>query len=633
MKINRETLLNNLEQVKAGLSPREFIEQSSCLSIDSVLHTLGGDFTIRTLLTQGRTEFYIYSTDGQELKVGKAHNLRKTRENADVFQVVLDTGHSIKLTSDHLVMMRDGTYRPVSELKKDDSVMPFNHRFNFGYYWVYSQIDSGRIRAHEWVYSKFSGGKEFNHNHVHHKDLNPWNNSPENLQEMTRSEHLGYHTRLNPPARMPHVRKMQSERMKGTHYGVGIKKPGTAWAMRGNQYARKKKQGGTQEGAHKSWKTKRLEGIKKPLTNHKVVSVEYAGKEDVYDLSVEKYHNFAVNGIFVHNCYAFKDGMVMTFNDEIACRMETGLDITGAVQAQALLGILEKLDDPELKVRENDKGELEFRGKRKAFGITKDAEIFLPIDKVETPKDWKELSKEFTEAVALVQHCVSTDESRFLLTCIHLHPEYVESCDNLQIIRVDLKTGLKESILVRGTSLAHITSLAMDKIALTKSWIHFKNQQGLIFSCRRYSEDYPSLDKLIDFKGHSIVIPKGLAAASDRAAVFATDKAGDPLMSVTISNGVIRILGEGLSGWYKEVKKVAYEGPPLEFLIAPELLKHISAQYSDAQITDTKLKVLGGSWVYCTVLGQKPEPVADEDESDADEDDKPKKKSRSREED
>ena len=37
--------------------------------------------------------------------------------------------------------------------------------------------------------------------------------------------------------------------------------------------------------------------------NHKVVSIEYCGREDVYDLSVDKYHNFAANNIFVHNCF------------------------------------------------------------------------------------------------------------------------------------------------------------------------------------------------------------------------------------------------------------------------------------------------------------------------------------------
>lgn len=40
--------------------------------------------------------------------------------------------------------------------------------------------------------------------------------------------------------------------------------------------------------------------------NHKVVSVKQTGKtEDVYDLTVEIYHNFAVSsGVFIHNCHA-----------------------------------------------------------------------------------------------------------------------------------------------------------------------------------------------------------------------------------------------------------------------------------------------------------------------------------------
>lgn len=306
------------------------------------------------------------------------------------------------------------------------------------------------------------------------------------------------------------------------------------------------------------------------------------------------------------SCFVFQDGQVMTFNDEVACRMKVDVDFTGAVQAAPLLALLEKLDDVDLEVGENDKGELEFVGKRKRFGVIRDAEIFLPIDKVDKAEAWRDLPKEFTEAVGLVTHCVSSDESRFLLTCIHLHPDHIEACDNLQIMRCDVATGLKKSVLVRGTSLVHITSLGMDKIALTKSWVHFKNQQGLIFSCRRYSEEYPDLTKLITFKGHPIVIPKGLANAADRAAVFATDKAGDALVQVTVADSKIRIQGQGVTGWYREVKKIAYDGPPLEFVIAPELLKHISEKYSDAEISPTKLKVVGGGWEYVTVLGPKP---------------------------
>jgi C1A family cysteine protease len=39
------------------------------------------------------------------------------------------------------------------------------------------------------------------------------------------------------------------------------------------------------------------------FNNHKVISIEECGYEDVYDLTVEKYHNFAIDsGVFVHNC-------------------------------------------------------------------------------------------------------------------------------------------------------------------------------------------------------------------------------------------------------------------------------------------------------------------------------------------
>lgn len=320
------------------------------------------------------------------------------------------------------------------------------------------------------------------------------------------------------------------------------------------------------------------------------------------------------------SCFVFQDGHVMTFNDEVACRKKVGLNITGAIQAASLLDILGKLDDPDLMVEENNEGELEFKGKRKMFGLTKDAEVFLPIDRVEVPEKWRPLDKEFTAGVGMVQHCVSRDESRFILTCIHLHPEYVEACDNLQIMRFPLKTGLKEPVLVRGSSLAHITSMGMDHIALTKSWIHFKNQDGLVLSCRRYADDYPSLGKMIAFDGHPIVIPKGLKAASERAGVFASDKAGDPMVNVKIAEGVLRVTGEGLSGWYREKKKVVYDGPPVDFYIAPELLAKISDEYSNAVIAEGRLKVAGGKdgegWQYVTVLGGKPEEPTEEEEKD-----------------
>lgn len=328
------------------------------------------------------------------------------------------------------------------------------------------------------------------------------------------------------------------------------------------------------------------------------------------------------------SCFVFQDGWVMTFNDEIACRAKIGMEITGAVQATSLLEILQKLTDEELRVRENEDGELEFRGKGKGFGVTKQKEVFLPIERVEIPKKWADVPKGFMKSIDLVKHCVSADESRFMLTCIHIHPEFVEACDNLQIMRCAVKTGLEKDVLVRGSSLQDLIGLGPSEMAQTKNWIHFRNKKGLIFSCRQWEESYPELDDMIKFKGHAIVLPKSVSDATERAAVFASDRAGDPLVRVKLSEGVIRLEGKGITGWYKEDRNVDYSGPDLEFLVAPKLLIHICENYAAAQITDEKLKATGTDeatghgWQYVTVLGppdeQAPAPDADEDEKPQD---------------
>ncbi len=37
------------------------------------------------------------------------------------------------------------------------------------------------------------------------------------------------------------------------------------------------------------------------IRNHRVVSIEEVGEHEVYDMEVPGLHNFAANGVFVHN--------------------------------------------------------------------------------------------------------------------------------------------------------------------------------------------------------------------------------------------------------------------------------------------------------------------------------------------
>lgn len=315
------------------------------------------------------------------------------------------------------------------------------------------------------------------------------------------------------------------------------------------------------------------------------------------------------------SCFVFKDGFVHTYNDEVACYMKTELTLEGAVQAAPLLAILGKLAEPELEVEEGDSGALVLRGKKRRVDLTREAQVQLPIDKVEKPTKWRELSSDFVEAVQLVQHCASRDESKFSLTCIHIAPKFVEACDNYQVTRVKLATGCEQSVLVRASSLKNIVSLGMTHVSETESWIHFKNAAGLVLSCRRYVEQYPDLKAILSMEGHPIVIPRGLGEAADRASVFAADASGESQVMVEVQPGKLRIRGSGASGSYLESKKLQYDGPHLSFLIAPELLIEITKRHTEAEINEGKLKVNGGKWVYVTCLGAvKGDAAATEEE-------------------
>lgn len=306
------------------------------------------------------------------------------------------------------------------------------------------------------------------------------------------------------------------------------------------------------------------------------------------------------------SCFVFKDKKVMTYNDEIAGSFDTTLDIEGAVVAEALIGMLQKLSEEEVTIIASD-GELRIEGKHKSAGIRMENEILLPVDELEQPKKWMDLPADFGEAVNIVQYSAGTDEAFFNTMCINITPDFIEACDNYQICRYKTALTIKEPILVKSTTLKHIIPLGMTKFGVTKSWLHFKNPGGLVLSCRTYlSEDYPTeeITKWLATKGTPTQLPKGLKEVIDRASVFTSKNSEEEekMLTVHLEKGKLRIVGRGVSGWYKEKKKMKYDGEEMSFSIAPQLLSDLSQKYSECEVSSNKLKVEGGKFTYITVL-------------------------------
>lgn len=322
------------------------------------------EYCIKDLIDKPYFWVYSYDHDTNSIVAGKA-TASLTKRNAQLVEVELDNNEKVICTPNHLWMLRDGTYKRADKLLPNESLMPLYRNINTsGYERIYQPYLKDYRETHlNFVFEKRCAkeGREV----VHHKDLNKRNNSPENLQWMTRQEHVDLHKLINNAFVKKFnedvdFKKNWEEKQKNglsnyykTHKGnrngavltaeqkKALSEAKTEYyktdaGMETKQKLREctlkqlekghpsKGKKHTEESLNKMRKprpsicgennpSKRPEvkeklklawEKRKTIKNHKVLSVKNLNyTEDCYDLTVEKYHNFALSsGVFVHNC-------------------------------------------------------------------------------------------------------------------------------------------------------------------------------------------------------------------------------------------------------------------------------------------------------------------------------------------
>lgn len=254
-KILERELLN----LKIDISANKARVDHPKLNTDGTTGCFTGDTKVKLLDGRSRSfkelvdefgptkPFYVYTIRDGRVSVGVARNPRITKRVSSILKVILDTGETIRCTPDHLFMLRDGTYKPASELTPKESLMP-----------LYTQISDGDMKGYEmywephrcknrrgWKYThrmvgkwKYFGNGYTGNQHgkglIHH-DKGKLNNDPDSLIWFaTNTEHLQRHRldimkkRANPDFEAkriaglkahndkPEVRKAQAERMRDT---------------------------------------------------------------------------------------------------------------------------------------------------------------------------------------------------------------------------------------------------------------------------------------------------------------------------------------------------------------------------------------------------------------------------------
>ncbi len=205
-----------------------------CLSLDTQIPLLDGrDCTLEQLITehqQGKQNWtYSVDTNTGEIVPGMISWAGITNQDAEVMTLTLDNGNVVTCTPDHKFPVWGKGYVEAKDLTSDDSIIHFETQLNpIGtqssskqYTQVYDHKQRDWKFVHRLVREYFDNKNEENvllfeetankKEIIHHKDINRFNNNPDNLVWMGKQDHFKLHGTLGKYANTKRIEKQNND--------------------------------------------------------------------------------------------------------------------------------------------------------------------------------------------------------------------------------------------------------------------------------------------------------------------------------------------------------------------------------------------------------------------------------------
>jgi len=178
-----------------------------CVTGDTLVYVADGrgHVPIKELAQEGKDIPVFCLNERGGIAVRYMRHPRVTRARAEVYTITLDDGSVIKATPNHAFRLKDGEYREVQALKQGDSlailtkfeasvkdIFPKSNANSQNYWWVNNGLTANK--AEHRPIAEFHYNTQVPRGYiVHHKDRNGENNSPKNLEIMSKGDHDELH--------------------------------------------------------------------------------------------------------------------------------------------------------------------------------------------------------------------------------------------------------------------------------------------------------------------------------------------------------------------------------------------------------------------------------------------------------
>lgn len=283
----------------------------SCLSYDTKIFLLSGKvLTVEELYHSDVSHEWILACDCETKQLRPVHIERVLEKHIPetLIQFTLSNGKTFACTDDHLILMKNGTYKRADEIEQFEEFMPFNYYHELNYHDRYRKVVNPFRKTAKFLYKIVSqellsntiqearnraviDGSKFTV--IHHKSHNKNDDRPENLVPLTNIEHTNLHAMTGREIKAFHDRTvLKRQRSKIINEGLALMKQVNPEGYR--RYLLKHDL--ADQLAEKKAKVENLSVYATQITR-------IENDKPVYDIVLNSIHNFALDcNIFVHNC-------------------------------------------------------------------------------------------------------------------------------------------------------------------------------------------------------------------------------------------------------------------------------------------------------------------------------------------
>lgn len=195
-------------------------------------------------------------------------------------------------------------------------------------------------------------------------------------------------------------------------------------------------------------------------------------------------------------------------------------------------------------------------------------------------------SDTFKQGLNFCRFSVSKDVTNRNLYCVSVQKDCIISADNMRVSKFNTDEKIKP-FLIPGSAVNDLQNYEFDQIAVEDNWVHFKNDDGLIFSSRLVDGDYPDLSQFFKIEEtKKITVPIELKQLLQEAAVMAEGESDTKKeVEICLENGILSCTGKKEIGYIKKKMKIDYSGEKINFQINPYFLSQILDKSQEIRLT------------------------------------------------